>query len=36
MNIKTHLLEEHVNFVDDTKKRNKKKYGYVQLYLFLY
>ena len=24
MNIKTNLLEEYVNFVDTTKKRNKK------------
>ena len=24
MNIKTNLLEENVNFVDNTKKRNKK------------
>ena len=24
MNIKTDLLEEYVNFVDNTKKRNKK------------
>ena len=24
MNIKTNLLEEYVNFVDKTKKRNKK------------
>ena len=24
MNIKTYLLEEYVNFVDKTKKRNKK------------
>ena len=24
MNIKTNLLEEYVNFVDNTKKRNKK------------
>ena len=24
MNIKTNLLEENVNFVDKTKKRNKK------------
>ena len=24
MNIKTNLIEEYVNFVDNTKKRNKK------------
>ena len=24
MNIKTYLIEEYVNFVDNTKKRNKK------------
>ena len=35
MNIKTNLLEEYVNFVDNTKKRSK-NYGYVQLYLYLY
>ena len=35
MNIKTNLLEEYVNFVDNTKKRNK-IYGYIQLYLYLY
>ena len=31
MNIKTNLLEEYVNFVDNTKKRNK----YFKLFLFL-
>ena len=30
MNIKTILLERYVNFVDNTKKRNKKLW-YVQL-----
>ena len=34
MNIKTKLLEEYVNFVDNTNKQ-KKIYGYEQLYLFL-
>ena len=31
MNIKTKLLEEYVNFVDNTKKQNK----YFKLFLFL-
>ena len=31
MNIKTNLLEEYVNFVDNTKKQNK----YFKLLLFL-
>ena len=31
MNIKTNLLEEHVNFVDNTKKQNK----YFKIFLFL-
>ena len=31
MNIKTILLEEYVNFVDNTKKQNK----YFKLFLFL-
>ena len=31
MNIKTNLLEEYVNFVDNTKKQNK----YLKLFLFL-
>ena len=31
MNIKTNLLEEYVNFVDNTKKQNK----YFKLFLFL-
>ena len=31
MNIKTKLLEEYVNFVDNTKKQNK----YFRLFLFL-
>ena len=35
MVIKTNLLEDYVNFVDNTKKRNK-SYGYVQIYLSLY
>ena len=35
MNIKTNLLEEYVNFVDVTKKRNKKTmdmYNYTCIY----
>ena len=31
MNLKTNLLEEYVNFVDNTKKQNK----YFKLFLFL-
>ena len=31
MNIKTNLLEEYVNFVDNTKKQNK----YFKIFLFL-
>ena len=34
MNIETKLLEDYVNFVDNTKKQ-KKIYGCAQLYLFL-
>ena len=30
MNIKTNLLEEYVNFVDNTKKQNK----YFEMFLF--
>ena len=29
MNIKTNLLEEYVNFVDNTKKNKTITYGYV-------
>ena len=36
MNIKTNLIEEYVNFVDNTKKNKIKNYGYLQLYLYLY
>ena len=31
MNIKTNLLEEYVNFVDNTKQQNK----YLKIFLFL-
>ena len=34
MNIKTNLLEDYVNFVDNTGNEIK-SYGYVQLYLCL-
>ena len=34
MNIKTNLLEEYINFVDNTKNKIK-TYGYLQLYLYL-
>ena len=29
MNIKTNLIEEFVNFVDNTKKNKIKTYGYI-------
>ena len=32
MNIKTNLLEEYVNFVDNTKQQNK----YFKIFLFLF
>ena len=32
MNIKTNLLEDYVNFVDNTKKQNK----YFKIFLFLF
>ena len=32
MNIKTNLLEESINFVDNTKKQNK----YFKIFLFLF
>ena len=32
MNIKTHLLEQYVNFVDVTKKQNK----YFKIFLFVF
>ena len=35
MNIKTKLLEEYVNFVDNTKKQNKKLWIYRSLLLFI-
>ena len=35
MNIKTNLLEEYVNFVDNTKKQNKNLWIYIILLLFI-
>ena len=35
MNIKTNLIEEYVNFVDNTKKQNKSLWIYIIL-LFIY
>ena len=35
MNIKTNLLEEYVNFVDTTKKRNRMLWKYTIMLVFL-
>ena len=35
MNIKTNLIEEYVNFVDNTKKQNKDLWIYMILLLFI-
>ena len=35
MNIKTNLLEEYVNFVDNTKKQNKNLWIYLIIVLFI-
>ena len=35
MNIKTELIEEYVNFVDNTKKQNKNLWIYIILLLFI-
>ena len=35
MNIKTNLIEEYVNFVDNTKKQNKNLWTYIILLLFI-
>ena len=35
MNIKTDLIEEYVNFVDNTKKQNKNLWIYIILLLFI-
>ena len=35
MNIKTNLIEEYVNFVDSTIKRNKNLWIYIILLLFI-
>ena len=35
MNIKTNLIEEYVNFVDNTKKRNKNLWICIIMLLFI-
>ena len=35
MNIETNLIEEYVNFVDNTKKQNKNLWIYIILLLFI-
>ena len=35
MNIKTNLIEEYVNFVDNTKKQNKKLWLFTILLVFI-
>ena len=35
MNIKTNLLEEHINFVDNTKKRKKKLWICTTILVFI-
>ena len=35
MNIKTNLLEEYINFVDNTKKRNKNLWIYLIILVFI-
>ena len=35
MNTKTNLIEEYVNFVDNTKKQNKNLWIYIILLLFI-
>ena len=35
MNIKTNLLEEYINFVDNTKKRNKKLWICTNILVFI-
>ena len=35
MNIKTNLLEQYVNFVDNTKKENKNLWIYLIIVLFI-
>ena len=35
MNIKTNLIEEYVNFVDNTEKQNKNLWIYIILLLFI-
>ena len=36
MNIKTNLIEEYVNFVDNTKKQNKNLWTYIYNFTFIY
>ena len=36
MNIKTNLIEEYVNFVDNTKKQNKKLWIFTIILVFFY
>ena len=35
MNIKTNLIEEYVNFVDNTKKQNKKLWIFTSILVFI-
>ena len=35
MNIKTNLIEEYVNFVDNTQKQNKNLWLYIIILLFI-
>ena len=35
MNIKTNLIEEYVNFVDNTKKQNKNLWIYLNIVLII-
>ena len=35
MNIKTNLIEEYVNFVDNTKKQNKNLWMYIIMLIFI-
>ena len=35
MNIKTNLIEEYVNFVDNTKKQNKKLWIFTVILVFI-
>ena len=35
MNIQTNLIEEYVNFVDSTKKRNENLWSYIIMLIFI-